>query len=358
MTRWLYPGELERPREQDRFDPIVEGARHGLPGELSAALWERVCAEATDGAGRSAVEQARRRFRELAARAARGERLHLEPGRLTRVGIEGDGAARAAYARHPWVCDRLRWRPELAERRHGGRPAYPQVGHEGSDDRVLLGRIEGLERSERGAEHLDQRGTSGTADSGPHGAVPPEAAPPPLSEPGNVASSLIWSILIGRCISVPVHSAVPLLRTDDEVERQPPASQAQRPAGRCRERRNTVLVVAQRSSRLGWENKDDVEHAVRSVELAATHRAALVLLAETDFVPIALALHRVTRGASAPFVLCDPLLRDTPPSPRRCSGCSETRSQAWTSRAVFTPRICGSTSKPWGWQRSLRRLRM
>jgi len=59
---------------------------------------------------------------------------------------------------------------------------------------------------------------------------------------------------------------------------------------------------------LGWEDKDAVEHALRSAELAAAHRAALVLVAETDFEPIALALHRVTRGASAPFVLCDPLL--------------------------------------------------
>jgi hypothetical protein len=64
------------------------------------------------------------------------------------------------------------------------------------------------------------------------------------------------------------------------------------------------------------DSKDDVERAVRSAELAATHRAALVLLAETDFVSIALALHRVTRGALAPFVLCDPLLRDTPASAR------------------------------------------
>jgi hypothetical protein len=42
-----------------------------------------------------------------------------------------------------------------------------------------------------------------------------------------------------------------------------------------------------------------------------------VLLAETDFVPIALALHRVTRGDSALFVLCDPLHRDTPASGAR-----------------------------------------
>ena len=51
-------------------------------------------------------------------------------------------------------------------------------------------------------------------------------------------------------------------------------------------------------------------------EFASTHRAALVLLVETDFMPIALALHRVTRGTSAPFVVCDPLRRDTPASAR------------------------------------------
>ncbi len=68
---------------------------------------------------------------------------------------------------------------------------------------------------------------------------------------------------------------------------------------------------------LGWDaHNDEVEHAVRSAELAAAHRAALVLLTETDFEPIALALHRVTRGASAPFVVCDPLHRDTPASGR------------------------------------------
>jgi len=84
------------------------------------------------------------------------------------------------------------------------------------------------------------------------------------------------------------------------------------------------MAAALRIGRFAWSSerstarrqKDDVEHAVCSAELAATHRAALVLLAETDFVSIALALHRVTRGASAPFVLCDPLLRDTPASAR------------------------------------------
>jgi hypothetical protein len=48
-----------------------------------------------------------------------------------------------------------------------------------------------------------------------------------------------------------------------------------------------------------------VEHAIRSIELAVDHCAALVLLGETDLVPIAYALHRRSLGADAPFVVAD-----------------------------------------------------
>ena len=96
---------------------------------------------------------------------------------------------------------------------------------------------------------------------------------------------------------------------------------------------------------LGWadECRDEVEHAVRSAELAATHRAALVLLAETDFVSIALALHRVTRGASAPFVVCDPQCRDTPASARlpgnHASGVAALRAAAGGSLCLRSWRL-------------------
>src|SRR5215831_1693009 len=93
MTRWPYPPELERQRKQARFDPVVEGARHGLSREVSLAIWERVTADATDSAGSCDIDQAQRRFHELAARiAARGVRLRPDPGRLTRVGTEITGA--------------------------------------------------------------------------------------------------------------------------------------------------------------------------------------------------------------------------------------------------------------------------
>jgi len=57
---------------------------------------------------------------------------------------------------------------------------------------------------------------------------------------------------------------------------------------------------------LGWssDRADAVEHAVRSIDLAVERSAALVLLGDTDLVPIAYALHRRTLGA-APFVVCD-----------------------------------------------------
>jgi hypothetical protein len=69
---------------------------------------------------------------------------------------------------------------------------------------------------------------------------------------------------------------------------------------------------------LGWttDRAVVVEHAIRSIELAAGHRAALVLLGETDLVPIAHALHRRTLGADRPFIVCDPYRRNTPASVR------------------------------------------
>ena len=97
MTRWLHPPELQRLREQDRFDPVVEGSRYGLPPDLALSIWERVCADATDSAGRCDIEQARRQFEELAVRiAARGGRLHFDVGRVTRVSAEIDGDLRGS----------------------------------------------------------------------------------------------------------------------------------------------------------------------------------------------------------------------------------------------------------------------
>jgi hypothetical protein len=59
---------------------------------------------------------------------------------------------------------------------------------------------------------------------------------------------------------------------------------------------------------LGWTTDREVvvEHAIRSIELATDQSAALVLLGETDLVPIAAALHRRTLGPKQPFIVADP----------------------------------------------------
>lgn len=62
--------EIGRSREPERFEPVVEGARHGLSREISVALWVRACSDATDRSGRHDLEQALQRFHALAAHLA------------------------------------------------------------------------------------------------------------------------------------------------------------------------------------------------------------------------------------------------------------------------------------------------
>jgi hypothetical protein len=95
MTRGMHPPERARSSERDQFDPVVEGARHGLSPGLSRSLWEQVRADATDSVGRCDLEQARRQFRQLAARiGARGGRRKADVGRVTRVSVEITGDPR------------------------------------------------------------------------------------------------------------------------------------------------------------------------------------------------------------------------------------------------------------------------
>lgn len=62
---------------------------------------------------------------------------------------------------------------------------------------------------------------------------------------------------------------------------------------------------------LGWRSDrvPSVDCALQSVRLSAARRLALVLSGEGDLVPIAHAIHRRTRGADRPFVVCDPRRR-------------------------------------------------
>lgn len=58
---------------------------------------------------------------------------------------------------------------------------------------------------------------------------------------------------------------------------------------------------------LGWgaARRPDVDRALRSVRLAATHRAPLVLAGKGEIVMVAQSLHAHVRGRDRPFVLCD-----------------------------------------------------
>lgn len=59
---------------------------------------------------------------------------------------------------------------------------------------------------------------------------------------------------------------------------------------------------------LGWgpDRQHAVDHALRSLRLARTRRAALMLQGDGDLVLIAHGLHRRVLGADAPFIVCDP----------------------------------------------------
>lgn len=63
---------------------------------------------------------------------------------------------------------------------------------------------------------------------------------------------------------------------------------------------------------LGWRSNriDVVDHALRSIRLAATRRIALVLCGEGDLVPMARSIHRHALGPDRPFIVCDPRRRE------------------------------------------------
>jgi hypothetical protein len=57
---------------------------------------------------------------------------------------------------------------------------------------------------------------------------------------------------------------------------------------------------------LGWASDEAIDLALRSIDLAAKHRAHLVLQGAGDLVPIAQSLHRRVLGVDKPFIVCDP----------------------------------------------------
>ena len=75
---------------------------------------------------------------------------------------------------------------------------------------------------------------------------------------------------------------------------------------------------------IGWGHarSELVDYALRSVRMAATHRATLVLCGDGDLVPIARSLHRRCRGSDRPFVICDPRRQPGKATVRSAENCS------------------------------------
>lgn len=86
------PGEPE-PRRAAAFDPVREGAAHGLTAEAARELWDWLGRTSRGDGGATQEEQLRRRFHELAVRMVRIDgRRHPDPGRTTRVEVEAGRA--------------------------------------------------------------------------------------------------------------------------------------------------------------------------------------------------------------------------------------------------------------------------
>src|SRR4051812_6396154 len=93
--RWLRGAGGERDSDDDAFDAVVAGRRHGLSRERALAMWEHARADATDAAGRCDAVVARQAFHVLATRTAGpGGRLVPEMGKWSRVELEIDDEAR------------------------------------------------------------------------------------------------------------------------------------------------------------------------------------------------------------------------------------------------------------------------
>jgi hypothetical protein len=77
------------------------------------------------------------------------------------------------------------------------------------------------------------------------------------------------------------------------------------------ESRRWIALRGFLSRMLGWraDRTAVVDRALRSIRMAATRRAALVLCGDGDLVPTARSVHRHALGDDRPFVVCDPRRR-------------------------------------------------
>jgi FHA domain-containing protein len=116
----------------------------------------------------------------------------------------------------------------------------------------------------------------------------------------------------------------------------------------------TLIVESRRSAGLrgflarllGWqaERCEAVDHALRSVRMATTRRAPLVLCGDGDLMLIARAIHYRTLGVDRPFIVCDPRRRQETKATVRSAANYETGISAFEAAALGS--LCMRTCRP------------
>jgi len=142
---------------RDDFDPVVEGAHHGLTADVSLRIWDRVVREASDAHGVFDRYLAEQRFHEVARRvAARGGRLAPDPGKVTLLEAElyGRDPSRDPFADiTPGKVTRVELEARRWERRRGSQAARDALPHRGEVE-ALLARMSASARDESDASLL------------------------------------------------------------------------------------------------------------------------------------------------------------------------------------------------------------
>lgn len=77
------------------------------------------------------------------------------------------------------------------------------------------------------------------------------------------------------------------------------------------ESRRSVELRSFLARLLGWRSDriEVIDHALRSIRMAATRRIALVVCGDGDLVPTVRSIHHHTLGSERPFIVCDPRRR-------------------------------------------------
>jgi hypothetical protein len=272
--RWMHPPEMECERKRDGFDPLRAGEQYRLPRELSLAIWERVCADATDSRGRCDLEQAVRRFHEIAARiAARGGRLRPDVGRLTRVGVELDGDSLNAWfdealgprvpGRETLVAAETRRRALRDEpastRQHADRAATDE-----QEDNAKPEELPGASEMRRALAGLQQPLQPGHASAARERPSRPEPSLAQGSRPDQPLAALTPEARLAQARGAFGHALRPVASEDQQAFA---AGTSQRPDLTSAEEGRLPLATLDRMERAFGHRFDDVELHADSPEV-------------------------------------------------------------------------------------------